>query len=159
MFARIIICLLVALTAVAAFRPVIASSRRSVALRMSDGADPMDAIRSRMAQDPNYDPMKDPQAMQALEGMIPNEMREFANAIERLKVAFTDATTGQNPIDDLDSLSTVAQSVKGADLISSPTSQWFKDGAIDEGYDEVKLKDYMRDVQNEFPDAPMVSDN
>ena len=160
MFARIVLSLLVALTAVAAFRPTIVSCRRSVAtaLRMST-PDPMDEIRSRMEQDPSYDPMKDPQAMQALEGMIPNEMREFANAIERLKVSFTDATTGQNPIDDLDSLSTVAQTVKGSDLISSPTSEWFKNGAVDEGYDEVKLKDYMRDVQKEFPDAPMVSDN
>lgn len=154
MFARIILSLLIALTAVAAFRPAMTSSRRSVALRMSS-PDPMDAIRARMAQDPSYDPLKDPQAMQALDSMIPTEMREFANSIERLKVAFTDTTTGNNPIEDLDSLSNVAETVKGADLISSPTSQWFKDGAIDEGYDEVKLKDYLRDVQKEFPDVPL----
>ena len=141
MFARILYCLAcVAMTA--AFRPVLTSSRRAVsALHMSD---PMDAIRARMASDPSYDPMKDPQAMQQLESMIPTEMREFANSVERLKVSFTDATTGTNPLSDLDALGSIQASTKASDLLSAPTSQWFKEGAQDVAVDEGKLKDYLK---------------
>jgi hypothetical protein len=141
MFARILYCLAcVAMTA--AFRPVLTSSRRAVsALHMSD---PMDAIRARMASDPSYDPMKDPQAMQQLESMIPTEMREFANSVERLKVSFTDATTGTNPLSDLDALGSIQASTKVSDLLSAPTSQWFKEGAQDVAVDEGKLKDYLK---------------
>ena len=102
--------------------------------------DPLEAIKNKMESDPSYDPLKDPQAMQALESMIPTEMREFANAVERLKVTFDDATTGQNPIEDLDSLSSIQGDTALNMLLSSPTSEWFKAGAPDEPHNEAELK-------------------
>ena len=91
---------------------------------MAAGGDPLDAIRAKMQQDPSYDPLKDPQAMQVLpasthmilyhfthsaftsnplarfdfdrescsyaqmlEQQIPPELKEAANAVERLRVS------------------------------------------------------------------------
>ena len=165
MFARIsflVAWLCVAM--VASFRPMI--NRRMVtitttsSLHMSSveevgDSDPLEAIKNKIASDPSYDPLKDPQAMQALESMIPTEMREFANAVERLKVTFDDATTGQNPIEDLDSLKVQQDDTALNVLLSSPTSEWFKGGAPDETVNEDELKDALRDVQKEYPDIPM----
>ena len=125
---------------------------------MSDApSDPMDAIRARMAQDPSYDPLKDPQAMQQLESMIPTEYREFGNAMERLKVAFADASSGVDGLEDLDSLAAIAINTTVGQLLSSPQSKFFQSGAADDEvpFDENKLKDLLADVQRDFPDVPM----
>jgi hypothetical protein len=126
---------------------------------MSDASDPMAAIRAKMASDPNYDPMRDPQAMQQLESMIPQEMREFANAIERLKVAFTDATTGADAVtlDDINSrFGEIAKKSQVSELISSPQSEWFKTGApTPTDFDAGKLKRLAEDAQKEHPEVPL----
>ena len=127
-------------------------------LRMSDApVDPMEAIRARMAQDPSYEPLKDPATMQQLESMIPSEYREFANAMERLKVAFADAQGGVDGLEDLDSLAAIAINTKVGELLSSPQSKFFQGGAADEEipFDEEKLRDLLADVQRDFPDVPM----
>ena len=98
---------LVCTTVSQAFRNVISHigvARRGLSLQMSDGVDPLEAIRAKMASDPSYNPMSDPQAMQVLESMIPQEMKDLPNAVERLKVSFTDATTGQDAIEDLNAV-------------------------------------------------------
>ena len=63
--------------------------------------DPMDAIREKMKSDPNYHPLQDPQAMQVLENSVPSEIKELMGAIERVKVAIKDATSGANAVTDL----------------------------------------------------------
>ena len=165
MFARIsFLVALLCVAMVSSFRPMfnrrMVTISSSTSLHMSDveevgDVDPLEAIKSKMDSDPSYDPLKDPQAMQALESMIPSEMREFANGVERLKVTFDDATTGSNPIEDLDSLKKIQSDTALNVLLSSPTSEWFKGGAPDEPYNESELKNYMQDVQKEYPDIPM----
>jgi hypothetical protein len=124
------------------------------ALFQAPGGDPMDAIRAKMAQDPNYDPMKDPQAMQMLESIIPAEMREIPNSIERLKVAFQDATTGPDS-KTLAELSVELTSSNVKELISSPNSQWFRGGMADsDTTDKAKLDELYSKLQAENPDVP-----
>ena len=54
----------------------------------------MNYIKQKQAQDPNYDPSKDPQYQQMMMQLIPAEIRDISSGIERLKVAFKDATEG-----------------------------------------------------------------
>ena len=89
--------------------------------------DPMDAIREKMKTDPNYNPMQDPQAMQVLENSVPSEIKELMGAIERVKVAIKDATSGANAVTDLNKVASEFTAPK-SDLISTPTSTWFKEG-------------------------------
>mmetsp|Transcript_15394 Transcript_15394/g.14759 ORF Transcript_15394/g.14759 Transcript_15394/m.14759 type:complete len:162 (-) Transcript_15394:231-716(-) len=139
--------------------PSFRSIYKMKSLKMSDegGPDPMQAIRDRMAQDPSFDPLQDPQTMQELENMIPGEYREFANAMERLKVAFDDATAGVDGLENLDDLASVAADTKIAELLSSPQSKYFQDGAQDEQipFDGEATKDLLADVQRDFPEVPM----
>ena len=46
---------------------------------MSDmpGGDPLEAIKAKMAADPSYNPMSDPQAMQVLESMMKISVRDW----------------------------------------------------------------------------------
>jgi hypothetical protein len=61
--------------------------------------------------------------------MIPQEFKEFGTGIQRLKVAFKDAVSGPDAgSSDLDQ---VAKDVGTSNMISSPTSQWFKSGCPD----------------------------
>ena len=123
-------------------------------LRMSS-PDPLEEIRAKMKSQPGYNPMQDPQAMQVLEGMIPAELKEIPNAVERLKVAMKDATTGTNAVPDLDK---VAADFKGPkkDLISTPTSQWMKDGMPNDNpsFSESKKADLKAKVKAAFPEVP-----
>ena len=86
--------------------------------------------------------------------MIPPEMKDFPNAVERLKVAFTDATTGQEAIDDLDKVSTDFGADKKA-LISSPTSQFFTQGTPESDFNEANKDELFKKVREEHPDVPL----
>merc|ERR1712146_609748 len=111
------------------------------------GGDPLEAIKAKMAADPSYNPMSDPQAMQVLESMIPQEMKDLPNAVERLKVSFTDATTGQDAIEDLDKLASDFQRDKKT-LLQSPSSQFFTGGMPKpEDFDENTKADLFKKLR------------
>jgi hypothetical protein len=121
---------------------------------MGGGGDPLEQIRAKMAADPSYNPMSDPQAMQVLDSLIPQEMKDLPNAVERLKVAFTDATTGSEAIDNLDAMAAEFTGDR-ASLISSPSSKFFSGGMSDPGaVDENEKADLFKKLQQEYPDVP-----
>eukprot|EP01041_Mallomonas_annulata_P007828 gene7828-16008_t len=125
-------------------------------LRASTGGpndDALKAIREKMAADPSYNPMSDPQAVQIIESMIPDTMRELPNAIERVNVAFKDATTGQDAVGDVDTLSSV---MSKEDAISSPQSKWFKEKFPEDtpAYSESQKDDLLKKARAKFPDVP-----
>jgi hypothetical protein len=115
--------------------------------------DPLDEIRQKMATDPNYNPMQDPQAQAALEAMIPSEMKELPNALERLRIAMKDATTGASAVSDLNK---VASEYKGpkTDLISSPQSEWMKGGMPNDNpaFSDSRKKELLGKVKTAFPE-------
>lgn len=117
--------------------------------------DPMDEIRQKMASDPNYNPMQDPQAQAALEAMIPSEMKELPNALERLRIAMKDATTGASAVTDLNK---VASEYKGpkTDLISSPQSEWMKGGMPNDNpaFSDSRKKELLGKIKSAFPEIP-----
>lgn len=116
---------------------------------------PLDSIRAKMAADPSYNPFNDPQAIQTIETNLPSEIREFGHAIERLKVAFKDANSGPDAAVDLDSAFATVTNKK--DLISSPTSQWFKDGMdgnTDQEPSEVELAELKSKIKDQYPHIP-----
>ena len=120
---------------------------------MSD--DPMDAIKAKMASDPNYDPMKDPEALRMIESKIPSEMRDISNALSRLEVSFKDATTGTDAVDDLDARA--VDFPNKAELISSPQSKWFKNSMpVDEVAFSSKKKDELFEkLKKAYPEVPL----
>ena len=158
MFTRVFLVLCLQLAVSTAFT---ISTKRMYAnyvgqLNMSDmpGGDPLEAIKAKMAADPSYNPMSDPQAMQVLESMIPQEMKDLPNAVERLKVSFTDATTGQDAIEDLDKLASDFQGDKKT-LLQSPSSQFFTGGMPKpEDFDENTKADLFKKLREEYPDVP-----
>ena len=124
------------------------------AVEDSPGADPLEAIKQKMAADPNYNPMQDPEAMQTLEGMISPEMREVSGAIQRLKVAFTDATTGEEAA-TLQQLEEFAASSDKKELISAPNSDFIKGGMTEDvDYNESKLQELLDQLKSENPEVP-----
>lgn len=151
--------LLCVLQCVSAFRPHVlrfSVASKNTLLHMSDGqgTDPLEAIRVKMAADPSYNPMSDPEAMQVLESMIPQEMKDLPNAVERLKVAFTDATTGVDAIENID---TVAKDFDGdkASLLSSPSSKFFTSGqTAPTDFSENEKADLFKKLREEYPDVP-----
>lgn len=133
-FAFMVLCLCLATNAF--MTPSFRSSRyiKSPSLKMSDaesnqGPDVWEPIRRRMKEDPSYDPLKDPEAMQQMQNALPTEFREFGNAMERLKVAFADAKGGVDGLDDLDVLAKTAAALPVSERLSSPQSKFFKEGA------------------------------
>lgn len=130
---------------------------RATSLHAATGADPLDAIRAKMAADPNFDPMKDPQTMQMLEQRLPTEIRDASIGIERLKVAFKDATEGAStavPGGDLDAASTKF----GNQGIQSPQSAWFKNNQPNEtngAFSESKKQDLFDKLKAANPQVPL----
>jgi hypothetical protein len=115
--------------------------------------DALKSIRDKIAANPSYNPMSDPQAMQVLESMIPDKMKEVPNAIERLKVSIKDATTGKEAVSDLNSLATL---MPKEEAISSPRSNWFKNKFPEdkEAFSKSKQQDLLRDAKSKYPDVP-----
>lgn len=151
-----LICVLLCIAVCGAFKslPNRVRFEKSVKLHMSDAPDPLEAIREKMQADPSYNPMSDPQAMQVLESMIPEEMKDLPNAVERLKVAFTDATTGQEAIEDLDAVASEFGGDKKS-LISTPTSAFFTQGLPEVDFNEATLDELFKKVREEHPDVPL----
>ena len=129
---------------------------------MSDPKDArMDAIRAKYQADPNYNPMNDPEAAELMESIIPSDMKDFPNAIERVRVAFADAASA---VDDIDEAA--AKFPNRKDLISSPQSKMFSDlmsgvetksDDDDEEQGEVseeEMDELIKKLQEEYPDIP-----
>lgn len=154
MYAVLIFLVLMLASANAFIAPALRFSR-PVRLHMSS-PDPMSEIRAKMAADPNYNPLQDPQAMQVLESQIPAELKELPNALERLRVAFKDATSGPNAVPDLNAAAASWTGPK-TDLISSPTSDWMKNNMPNENpsFDEQTKKDLYEKVKSANPDVPL----
>eukprot|EP01035_Chromulina_nebulosa_P018052 gene18052-23697_t len=120
---------------------------------MAAEADPLDAIRAKMQSNPNYNPLSDPEAAQVIENLIPAEFRDVLNAIERLRVAVKDGTTGPDAATDLDKDS---KSFNFNDLISTPNSQFFKKGRqVDGKFDPALIEELKADLRKAYPDIPV----
>lgn len=149
--------LAVLVSAISAFRVSrmsVSSISSRVSLRMST-ADPMDEIRAKMEADPSYNPMSDPQAMQVLEGMLPDELKEIPNAIDRMRVALQNAMTGADAVNDIDAAA--AGFTNKQDLISTPTSAWMKAGMPNDNpaFSETLKAEFFEKVRQENPDVPV----
>lgn len=130
---------------------VMKSTRPSTQLKMST-PDPLEAFRAKMKADPSYDPLKDPEAMRVLDGMIPDKLRELGNAIAKLKVALADSTTGVEGVKDLNRR-VADMDKKGA--LSSPTSQWFKSGLPKPTLDKAGKERAKEQIKQKYPQIPL----
>ena len=153
----IIVFTLLSLSVAYGFSVSLKSSQLSVRnilrpLQMSDVEDdPIAELRKKMQSDPNFDPSKDPRMMEALESMIPQELRDMPMAVERLIVAFKDATSGVDAVTNIDE---AAKMFGSESLISSPQSKWFQGGAQDETYSESSKKDLLQKLKAAHPEVP-----
>ena len=143
MFRALCILLLASLTIAFITRPaMIKSTRITKALKMSSSEeDPLEELKRRMQQDPNFNPATDPRMAEALEAAVPSELRDIPLAVERLIVAFRDATTGVDAVENLDESAKMFTDEK---FISTPQSKWFKEGAPKEEYSS-STKSSLRD--------------
>ena len=158
MFTRVVLLFSLLVTMAAGFMTPMRQMRVTGVdkLKMSEvpGGDPLEAIKAKMAADPSYNPMSDPQAMQVLESMIPQEMKDLPNAVERLKVSFTDATTGQDAIEDLDQVASGFEGDKKS-LLQSPSSSFFSGGMESpDGFDENEKANLFKKLREDYPDVP-----
>lgn len=128
-------------------------------VRMASEDPNIDAIRAKMQADPNYNPMTDPHAAEVLDSLIPDYLKEIPNSIERLNVAFKDATSGAEAIDDLDKFAASFENKR--ELISSPQSDFFLNGmkvdASGAGDSEAELEELLKKLQQQYPDIPFDS--
>ena len=116
----------------------------SKTFRINMSEDPLDAIRAKVAADPSYNPMADPEAMKVLESYIPDALREIPNAINRLKVSYKDNTQGE-----MSSLNAAVKDLDFENKISSPTSKWFQNGRPNPGFSASKKKELFEAVLKE----------
>lgn len=141
---------------VSAFRVPMSSRIMSVS-RTSLAATPegnpaLEAIKAKMAADPNYDPMKDPEAMSTIESMIPDSLRELSGSLARLEVAFKDADANLEGTDA--TLNKAAEGfVNKKELVSSPNSQWFKDGLPAASFDSAKKEELEKALASKYPEV------
>lgn len=147
----VVIALAVSISTAFVARPV--QYRFNGFISMSSAEDPLDAIRAKVAADPSYNPMQDPQAMQALQDSLPQELKDVPTAIQRLKVAFEDATGGVDKIGDLDS---ALNDINLKDLISSPTSKWLREGMPkdDPPFSKSRLNELKEELSQKYPQVP-----
>jgi hypothetical protein len=156
MMLRILLFVSLFLVFTKGFIPVSSVFRsRTLFLEMTGGSPDLSGIREKMAADPSYNPLQDPQALQVLESSIPSDIRDFPSSIERLKSAFQDATTGP----DAHSLSELGSDVvtskfKLEDLVSSPRSIFLKDNMPDEEtVSESRLQELYEQAKRENPEV------
>ena len=154
-----ITCIILALVNVHAFGSISMLksrvSRNNYALKMAEQLTPdqeaaLNALKTKMS-DPSYNPATDPDYSRLMSSLVPTELRDISGALERLKVAFKDATTGVDAVTDLDNIA--AQFSDKKDVISSPTSKWMKSGFPDEPASESKLSDLLTKLKKDFPEA------
>ena len=119
----------------------------------ADEEEALKAIRAKIAANPNYNPMTDPEASSLIEALIPSEFKEVPNAIARARVAFQDTMEGKDGISDVDS---IFSSVPAKDAISSPQSKWFKGGMVDDSgpdEDESEMDSLLAELEKKYPNA------
>lgn len=90
-----------------------------------------------------------------MEASTSQELKDVATAIARLRVAFKDATTGADAptLADVDKF---AKEQGTKEMISSPTSQWFKLGTPDEGgLNPAELEKLKAEIAKAFPSIPL----
>jgi hypothetical protein len=116
--------------------------------------DALDPIRAKIAADPSYDPTKDPEAMRVLEGIIPDHYREFYNAAERLRASLKAATSGVAAVEKLDENAAQWLSTNDKELISTPTSAWFKQGKPAAKVNKTEKESLKQKLKNKFPEVP-----
>mmetsp|Transcript_85413 Transcript_85413/g.167133 ORF Transcript_85413/g.167133 Transcript_85413/m.167133 type:complete len:160 (-) Transcript_85413:14-493(-) len=117
--------------------------------------DAIASLRAKMEADPNYNPMTDPQAASLIDEILPDYLKELPHAIERLSVAFKDATTGPDAAEDIDA---IAASVPNKlELISSPQSDFFKNGMKLDGDepDSSELESALQSLRQKYPQVPI----
>jgi hypothetical protein len=119
-------------------------------LRMAND-DPLGEIRAKMQADPNYNPMTDPSATAALDAILPDYLKEIPNAIERLNVAFKDATSSANALNDLDAA--VSSFSDKRELISSPQSDLFSEAGR-KPPDSGEVERLIKQLRQQFPEVP-----
>jgi len=152
-FIIVIVVLIIANAAAFRWMPL---ARPMFSLKMSDNDKEAqwDVLRAKYQANPNYDPMADPEAQAVLENLIPTEFRDMTNAIERLRVALVDATTGTDAIEDIDN---VLSQFNKDELISSPQSKWFSEGRKDPDvpFSQEKLDELTEQAKKQYPAVPM----
>lgn len=115
------------------------------------GGSPLDRFKAKRAADPNYDPLNDPEFMQSLESLVPDELREVYNAMNRLQTAVTEANSRAEGMDDYDQR---VSALNKLDLVSSPQSEWFKSGMPTEMPNEETLQKLREEMKAKYPQIP-----
>lgn len=141
------------------FRFYSSNQRRLSLLKMSDPAvdpsvDPaLEAIRAKYKANPNYNALTDPEAQPFLDSLIPNEFRDFNNAIERVRVAIKDAYEGPDKVNDAEK---VFSSLDLNNLISSPNSKFFKNNRPQPSpaHSEARASEALKNLIAKYPDLP-----
>ena len=112
----------------------------------------MQAIKDKMAADPNFDPMTDPESMKVIEAMIPESLRDMSSSIARFEVALKDAL-GEDEAEDLDVGAASFEDKK--DLVSSPVSAFFKDGLPEptKPFDSAAKADALKKLMDLYPEV------
>lgn len=112
----------------------------------------INALKAKMSQ-PGYNPQQDPEYQSLMAQALPADLRDINGAIERLSVAFKDATSGVDAVTvDLDS---IAATFDKKELISSPTSDWAKGGFVEDGtpYSASREEELYQKMKAKYPEA------
>lgn len=152
----LLISIAILIVTVSAFRPI-NSKFLKLATRINMSSEPpandpaLEAIKAKYRSNPNYNPLTDPEAAPIIENLIPSEVRDFTNALERFRIALEDATSGPDAVGDIDESS---KQFDKKDLISSPQSKWFKEGRPNEDYSQSKADEAIEKLKKKYPEVP-----
>jgi hypothetical protein len=138
-------------------RPMTSSSQ----IRMSstpppqgNNDDKLEPIRTKMQADKNYNPMTDPEAMKILDSVIPDKLRSFPAAIQRMKVAIQDSRTGVTAVPNGDINAAARNYGDKSKAIQSPQSKFIKAGAVpsaEEKPSKEKKQAALEKLKSTFP--------